>query len=41
MLIHDGDVEIGDPEDVARGYFRLNFEAATPTPSAARCRRTR
>ena len=37
MLIHDGDVEIlGTPEEVARGYYRINFEEANSDPEAGR-----
>ena len=36
MLIHDGDVVIsGDPDEVARNYYRINFEAAAADPDAA------
>jgi ABC-2 type transport system ATP-binding protein len=35
MLIHDGDVVMtGDPEDVSKNYFRINFEAAAADPDA-------
>ncbi len=35
MLIHDGDViMVGDPEEAAKEYFRLNFEAAATDPDA-------
>jgi len=35
MLIHDGDVMLtGDPEEVSKEYFRLNFEAAASDPDA-------
>ena len=35
MLIHDGDVVMaGDPEEAAKEYFRLNFEAAASDPDA-------
>jgi ABC-type polysaccharide/polyol phosphate transport system ATPase subunit len=35
MLIHDGDrVSLGEPEDVAREYLRLNFQDQRPTGAA-------
>ena len=35
MLIHDGDVLLnGDPEEVAKEYYRLNFEAAASDSDA-------
>jgi ABC-2 type transport system ATP-binding protein len=35
MLIHDGDVVLtGDPEEVARSYYKINFEAAAADPEA-------
>ncbi len=35
MLIHDGDVVLtGDPDEVAKSYYRLNFEAAGADPDA-------
>jgi len=35
MLIHDGDVMVeGTPEEVAKGYYRINFEAAAADPDA-------
>jgi ABC-type polysaccharide/polyol phosphate transport system ATPase subunit len=35
MLIHDGDVVLtGDPDEVARSYYRINFEAAAADPEA-------
>jgi ABC-type sugar transport system ATPase subunit len=35
MLIHDGDVVLeGSPEDVAKSYYRINFEAAAADPEA-------
>ena len=35
MLIHDGDVILtGDPEEVAAGYYRINFEEAAADPDA-------
>ena len=35
MLLHDGDVIlVGDPDEVAKSYFRINFEAAASDPEA-------
>ena len=35
MLLHDGDIVLaGDPDDVAREYFRINFETAASHPRA-------
>jgi ABC-type polysaccharide/polyol phosphate transport system ATPase subunit len=35
MMIHDGDVLVeGEPDEVARSYYRMNFEAAAASPEA-------
>lgn len=35
MMIHDGvEVMTGDPDEVARSYYRVNFEAAASDPEA-------
>ncbi|HET6830900.1 MAG TPA: ABC transporter ATP-binding protein [Solirubrobacterales bacterium] len=35
MMIHDGDVIAeGDPDEVARSYYRINFEEAAANPEA-------
>ncbi len=35
MMLHDGDVVVhGDPDEVAKAYYRVNFEAAASDPEA-------